>query len=95
MFISLRSVPDPIISEIQGSKKLPPALLLLAGNGTSAHVQLLDVRLGTDIKVEDVGWKTKSCASIGDVDDTCQVALNRRTRQEEVNLVVGVTCKTI
>lgn len=63
---------------------------------TRAHIQLprLDSRhatpTGTDIKVENVHGETNGGARVGDVDNACDVALDGRAREQEVDLVVGV-----
>lgn len=57
---------------------------------TRAHVQLLGRPAGGDVKVEDVDRQADGGARVGYVHDARDVALDRRARQQEVDLVVAV-----
>lgn len=58
---------------------------------TRAHVQLLRRPGRRDIKVEDINRQTNSCARVRNVHNARDVALDRRARQEEVDLIITVT----
>jgi hypothetical protein len=71
---------------------------------TSAHVQLLGRSARGYVKVKDVDGQADGRARVWYIHDTGDVALHRRARQQEVDLVVAVaeaaeildnTCSTV
>jgi hypothetical protein len=59
---------------------------------TSPQLPLLRLRLRPDVEVENIHRQPDSRARVRYVDDTRYVALDGRTREEEIDLVVVVAC---
>lgn len=62
---------------------------------TSPKIQLLRRNMWTDIEIEDVHRKTHGRARVRNVHDTRYMALDRRARQQEIDLVVVVALDSI
>jgi hypothetical protein len=58
---------------------------------TSAQISFLCGHVWTDIKVENIHGQTYRRTCIRDIDDASNMSLHRRTRQEEVDLVIVVS----
>jgi hypothetical protein len=68
---------------------------LLARKRTGAQISLLGRDMRRDVKVKDVHRQAHSCTCVGDIHNTCNVALNRGTGEQQINLVVIVTCRQV
>ena len=75
----------------------PPSIhhLPFAGKRARPEITLLGRKMRANVKVKDIHGQPHSRTRIGNIDDTSHMALNRRTRQQEVDLVVVVTCHVV
>jgi uncharacterized NAD(P)/FAD-binding protein YdhS len=66
---------------------------LLARKCTRAQIALLSRNMRRDVEVKDVHRQAHSCTGIRNIDHTCYVALNGGAGEQQVDLVVIVTCR--
>ena len=65
-------------------------LHLLACKGAASQITLLGRNVRRNIEVEDVHRQSHSRTRVGNVYNTCDVALDRGAREQEIDLVVVV-----
>ena len=74
---------------------LPTKTFLRTSKGARPQISLLCGLMRANVKVEYVHWQTHSGACIGDIHNASYMTLYRRTRQQQVDLIIVVTCSNV